>query len=321
MSIEKTNQSKKAFYLLSNGAIAITFLAAGDLAMACQATLSSNNTPYTSIGAAFNAAANVDTITVDGSKGICTENIVFGNHKLRINLVGKNGATINSADNNSPVIDARSKVSLIQNINISGGRGIVIMRGTNSTIDSVNVSGSVENGITVRHGAFAVITNSNLSYNTAAGVKVTTLASAHVGFNNDEDGASQGNTISHNGASGISVDLNSTAKITSNSIFSNAGDGVTVAGTSSALLANNGIYSNTGNGISVRGASSIRLAPLASGLFSLPNTSSAVNVGYGINCGGLAYIEGHLGTSTPLNGSLGAYTTSPAATCVNLSSQ
>ena len=278
-------------------------------AWGCSATLTSTGVKYSSIQAAFNSASISDTITVDGLSGICFENVLFTNDRLRIILTGINNALI-SGNQTKPTIDSRSKGNAIIGITVNGGsEGIAIQRNANAIIDRVTIQGAASNGIHINEMAFAVVMNSVIQNNGLSGILVSRGSSANIGFNNFTDSGAQSNIISGNGSNGVYVASNSIAYIASNTISNNRSHGVYISQVSSARLSGNIINSNTVDGISVTGGSHVQLGDAfpAITFTDLPNMTTALNGQYGISCYSNATVEGHLGSGLQIWGALSQF--------------
>jgi parallel beta-helix repeat protein len=283
----------------------------GASADACSASLASGGS-YPTIGQAVAKAAIVDTITVDGATGPCTENVLVDNTHLRMVINGINNAVITgptSGGATTATLDLRVKGVGVSNLTVNGGtRGIVIQRNTNAVIQNVTVQNSSGEGIVVDSMGFAVILNSTIKNHPKSGIVVAGLASARIGVNLYEDqGASPsyaGNVIQNNGL-GISVFGNGNAQIYANNISSNTYTGILVLGSSSVSTGGNTINLNGASAIATFGNSTILLgiAPDFSG--SDPDKTTALNGRYGIECNiGSAIVVKSVGT---LNGSLGQF--------------
>jgi parallel beta-helix repeat protein len=121
------------------------------------------------------------------------------------------------------------------------------------------------------------------------------------------------NTIQNNGRNGIRVIGSSSAVIIDNTISNNPKAGVQVLWASHALIASNTINGNGENGISVGENSGVNLGEdTGTELDESPNSTTANNTGFGINCFINSYANGRLGT---LNGASGAK--SFAGNCVD----
>lgn len=272
-------------------------------ALACSAKLSSTGAVYTKIQDAFLASAMVDTIVVDGLSGVCSENIILDNSRLRTILTGINNAVI-AGNSLSATIDSRTKGTVIQNLLINGGNhGIIIQRNANTIVDNVTVQSAVNNGIYIHQFAFGVVQNSIIQSNGNHGISVAEGAGARIGFNQFSDATFRSNYIQFNGGNGILIQSNSTAKIFSNYIISNANSGVFVEHSSSADVANNVINSNL-DGISANFMSSVRLANVYPpvGVQDYPNITTAPNIRNGMVCLTNSSVSGHIGGSNQVTG-------------------
>jgi parallel beta-helix repeat protein len=291
---------------------------------ACTVTM--GGTTYTSIQAAVNVAPMVATLQVDGSTGVCNENVLIPNITLRMIITGMNNATVTGAAT-SPTIDARVKGVLLANLTINGGsRGIDLRRNANAIFDHLTVQGAAGDGIRADSMALAVVTNSTIQNNGGSGIYIEQLATGRIGDNLPEDGGVVGalspNTIRNNAVDGITVAYTSFAYIVGNTISGNRANGISVQQSSTAFAADNLINSNGLAGISVSENSSLDLpATFNTASFqTTPNQSTAKNVVYGIYCISGGAVEGHMGSTNPLSGSTsqfggGAMANTFEATC------
>lgn len=273
-------------------------------ALACSAKLESNGQTYSSIQAAFNASAMTDTITVNGLGGVCSENLLFPNTRLRIILQGINGASL-QANYLSPALDTRVKATAIYDMTIQGGsEGFVAQRNANASLVRTTVQGAAGNGVVINEMASAFILNSTIQNNGSNGILASRNAAVNIGINNATDTAAAPNTIQGNGASGIAVESNSIAYIVSNVISNNRGHGVFVAKVSSARLSGNTVNGNTLDGVSTSGNSHVQLggAVPATKLLDTPNQTTVNNGRFGISSYRSATVEGYLGESNQLMG-------------------
>jgi aryl-phospho-beta-D-glucosidase BglC (GH1 family) len=261
---------------------------------------------YPSIQAAVNVVPMVTTINVDGSTGVCNENVLIPNVTLRLILSGTNGATIHG-ENTSPTVDARVKGFMLQGFTITGGsRGIHLQRNANAIIDSVTVQNTGGDGILIDSMALGVVTNSTIQGNLGAGIKVAELASGRIGVNLPEDGAASApNTISNNSGDGILVSSKATAQIIQNDISGNGGNGINVVASASANTAGNTINGNTLSGLAVSGRSYVNLGVLDGG--ADPDTTTSSNGQYGVTCTSGAVISGNLSNASPLAGRISQF--------------
>jgi parallel beta-helix repeat protein len=285
-------------------------------ARACTVTSTITGKVFQSITAAIAGAQTVDWFTVDGASGPCAENVLIPNTFLRIVLQGVHGAVINGTGAGA-VLDLRVKGSMIQNLTVNGGSvGIVVQRNANAVIDAVQVQNSSGPGIVVTSMAFAVITNSVVQGN-QLGILLTDFASANIGINDPFAGnAYAPNTIQSNTFMGIMLERNATARIFSNTIAGNK-VGIFAQFSSSFVSGGNLINANTASGIGVeRGATGVIGTDYHGAAF--PERTTQANGLSGIECSNGSYVEGHLGTSSPLAGASAQTNLDP--TCVGLSS-
>jgi hypothetical protein len=284
--------------------IALLLACASTTAQACSATLASNGQTSTSIQAAFDASAMTDTITVNGLRGVCSENLLFPNTRLRTILQGINGASL-QANYLSPAIDTRVKATAIFGMTIQGGSdGIVVQRNANAGIDRSTIQGAAGNGVVINEMASAFVLNSTIQNNGASGILASRNAAVNIGINNVSDKTAAPNTIQNNGASGVVVESNSIAYIVSNTISNNREHGVLVAKVSSAQLSGNLINANGVDGLSATGTSHVQLggAVPATKLLDTPNQTTMNNVRYGVSSYRYSNVEGYLGEANQLMG-------------------
>jgi hypothetical protein len=176
------------------------------------------------------------------------------------------------------------------------------------------VRNNATNGILVADASYAEIESNSVYGNASSGITVDNSSSAKIGFQSGVAGTfSSANTIEFNGNRGILVARSSSARIVENHIRNNTGDGVGVVRASHADIGSNFIDSNTGNGVFVNHNSGVNLGnDSGSTPQDQPNTTSANNGGFGINCLLNSSADGRQGT---LNGNAGAQ--SFAASCSN----
>ena len=266
------------------------------------------NCPGQSLQAAVNTAQPGDIINVTGT---CNENITILEDKTRLTLDGQNVATINGSVNANTVA-IQGKGILIQNFTINGGSYGVLERRTASAIINHNIiQNATQWGISMSMGSFAIITNNTIQ-NNANGIYIGDTSNGRIGFATTSDSAPSPNTIQNNGGYGIEVMRGASAHIVSNTIAGNGSDGIGVFRLSQADIDGNTINNNTGNGINVGTNSGIQLGENNPGtnFFYQPNTTTVNNLGYGINCGMGAYVQGHLGSTNQIMGNSGQ-TTNP----------
>jgi len=283
------------------GAAALGLAALVQPAQACTVTM--GGVGYPSIQAAVSAAPMIATIGVDGSTGVCNENLLIPNVTLRMILTGTNGATIHGASG-SPTVDVRVKGMLLQGFTVTGGsRGIQLQRNANAIIDSVTVENTGGDGIDIDSMAFAVITNSVIQNNPGVGISVASLASARIGVNLPEEGGGYApNTIQNNGGDGIVFSGKATGQIVHNTIQGNGGNGISVTGSASVSTAGNVINSNKGSGIAASGRSYVELGVQVGTGISDPDVTTSANGLYGISAASGAAVTGNVAKTNPLNG-------------------
>ena len=303
---------------------------APSISAACTVTM--DGVTYASIQAAVTAAGNaglmVTQVNVDGSTGVCYENVLIPNVTLRMIIAGVNGATITGAVS-APTLDVRVKGFMAQYVTINGGsRGINLRRNANAIFDHVTVQNSAGDGIRADSMALAVVTSSVIKNNGGSGIYIEQLAVGRIGTNLPEDGTgAAGNVIQANGGDGITVSYTSSADIYANTITGNKGSGISVERSSSAAIGGNTINTNAVAGVSVTDNSSVDLPGIysAGDFRTFPNQTTTNNALYGIYCDSGGAIAGHLGSTSALIGNQGKFgggtvVNTFAASCPNAAS-
>jgi parallel beta-helix repeat protein len=259
-----------------------------------------------------------DTLLVSGT---CNENVVVEEHVQNITLDGQGSATINSPDATKRTVDIRGRGITIKGSTVTGGsNGIFVSDGGTVSIDGNIIQGNGSDGIQVARHSFAQIVNNTIQSNAGDGIRINDHSNGRIGFVTGSDTVASPNTIQMNGGSGISVLRSSNARIVGNTISNNSRGGVSVSRVSSGDLSSNTIDSNTGDGIVVTQNSGVNLGnDSGTGIFDLPNSTTANNTGVGIKCRINSYADGRLGS---LNGTGGATnfdttTATPNGGCVN----
>lgn len=265
-------------------------------------------------------------ITVTGT---CEENNIFiGGNRANLTLDGQPNpavprAAISSSTpagtplpniNGALFVNGASNVR-IRNFIITGdgtSDGVNIVDGANVRLQNNIIENAFREGVFVR-AASARIFDNTIQNNGGDGIVVTENSAARIGFSSPDDGIVRPNTIQGNVGNGISVLRSSTARIVGNtSISGNGGHGISVFKASQADIASNEISGNGGDGINVRENSGVNLGSAASGftsipplppIFTEPNSTTALNSGFGIQCSIGGYANGQIGT---LNGTAGA---------------
>lgn len=249
--------------------------------------------------------------------GTCTENNYFiGPQKSNIRLNGKHpdfdGATISSSTpEGTPIQNIRFTVTVsgatdvrIMNFTITGNDtadGVNIVDGANVRLQNSIIENAFREGVFVR-AASARIFDNTIQNNGGDGIVVTENSAARIGFSSPDDGIVRPNTIQGNVGNGISVLRSSTARIVGNtSISGNGGHGISVFKASQADIASNEISGNGGDGINVRENSGVNLGSAVAvdpipAVFTQPNSTTALNSGFGIRCSIGGYANGRLGT-------------------------
>ncbi len=277
-------------------------------AFGAQAATVSVTCPGQTIQAAVDAANPGDVINVTGT---CNENVVVRNEKSRFVINGGGTATVNGATT-APVFHLKGKGIKVTGFTITGGlQGVAVSRGANALIDSSNISGAQASGIHVREMSFATITNNTIHNNGGRGILVHEGSVAHIGFNELSDATMAPNTITSNTMSGIGVFNHSVAYIVSNTVSSNGIDGIHVVHGSHAVASGNTVNSNTDSGVALEGNSEIELGQDSGtdsvAAFDAPNVTTTANGKYGIKCTSNSAVNGHLGSTNQLNGTLAQF--------------
>lgn len=269
--------------------------------------------------AAIDAAAPGATLLVSGT---CNENVVIGEDKSDITLDGQGSAIVDggpAATATSATIQVRGRGIVIKGFTtpgaITGGRhGVQVLRGGTALIDGNKIQSTGGNGIFVTQGSSARIINNTIENNLSGdGIQVGENSSARIGILAGSDTTASPNTIQGNGGRGITVSRYSNARIVGNTIANNFSDGVRVVRVSHAEISDNEIRGNGGDGIEVGQNSGVNLGnDTGTGIFDLPNDTTANNSGSGIRCFTNSYADGRLGT---LNGNSGPINFS--GSCIN----
>jgi parallel beta-helix repeat protein len=268
-----------------------------------EAATSSIDCSSASLQAAIDKAKPGDTIFVNGT---CNENLNIPEEVHRITLDGQGKATINGPDKTTSAIAVLGRGITIKGFTVRGGqRGILVFRGGTAVVEGNTIENvASQHGVQVAQGSSARIVNNTIRSNPGHGILVTSSSQAFIGFLSIADTTARRNTIQNNGGYGIVVTRTSSARINGNTITDNKRAGLLVQGTSYADIRGNTINSNGRDGIFVVSNSTVSLgSDTGSGLFQLPNTTSAPNSGFGIRCSINSSADGRLGT---LNGSKGA---------------
>ncbi len=257
-----------------------------------------------------------DTLLVSGT---CNENVVVNESHERITIDGQTTATINGPDNTRPTVHIRGRKITLTGFTITGGEdGINIGNGGGAQVSASTIQNTGRFGISVHEASNVRVTNSTIQNNPGHGIFIGQSSSARIGFLTFEGldtipGGVGPNTIQNNGRHGIRVVGSSSADITDNTISNNTRAGVQVAEASHARIASNTINGNGEHGINVGENSGVNLGEdTGTELDESPNSTTANNTGFGINCFINSYANGRLGT---LNGASGAK--SFAGSCVD----
>lgn len=260
--------------------------------------------------AAIDTAGPGTTLLVSGT---CNENVVIREDKSEITLDGQGTATINGPDPTKATVQVRGRGITIKRFTITGGQqGIVVQRGGSALIDGNTIQGTGVRGVQVNQTSSARIVN-NIIQNNPEGISVIENSSARIGILAGTDTVASSNIIQNNVGRGITVSRYSNARIVGNTISGNTGDGIRVQQVSHAEISDNDIRSNGGAGIAVGQNSGVNLGnDTGTGIFDLPNDSTANNSGFGVRCFINSYVDGRLGT---LNGNSGP--TSFSGDCIN----
>jgi hypothetical protein len=265
---------------------------------------------------AIDRMAAGDTLIV---RGLCNENVVIGEGRRNLTIVGREGATIDgSGDPNAPTVQIRGRGITLKGFTIIGGRhGVQLINGGTATVDGNRISNATTHGVGVHNNSFARIVDNTIEQNGFNGICICEHSVADIGFRGDFAAQGSPNIVRDNGNNGIVVADASYAEIESNSIYGNVGAGIVVdnsasakigfqsgvAGTfasantiesngnrgvlvvrsSSARIVENIIRNNTGDGVTVARAAHADIAANAidgnTGDGVLINHNSAVNLG------------------------------------------
>jgi hypothetical protein len=261
-----------------------------------------DNAPVGRLQRAINAAHPGDTILVSGT---CPENVTIPLGKDLITLDGGGAAAIAGPDSTQPTVLVRAKDITIKAFAITGGfGGIAFTQGGTGRIDGNTVHDTGSYGVVVSQLSAAVIVNNTIYNNFQAGIGVAETSYAYIGFVTPTDTVASPNVITGNRAQGIAVFRGSYARIVGNDISQNGANGVNVRESSSAQISDNTINGNGVNGILVAQNSGVLLgADTGNTIFTLPNTTTINNVGFGLRCQIAGFADGRFGS---LNGDGGS---------------
>lgn len=176
-----------------------------------------------------------DTLIVSG---ICNENVLIGDGRHNLTIVGQGTATINGSGNlNAPTVQIRGRGITIKGFTIIGGRhGVQFFRGGTGTIDGNLIKNATTHGVGVHNGSFALIVDNTIEYNGFNGICVCEHSVADIGFRGDFATQASPNVVRNNGTSGILVADASYAEIESNAVYGNLSAGITVDNSASAKI-------------------------------------------------------------------------------------
>ena len=210
-----------------------------------------------------------DTLIVSGT---CNENVVIGEGRRNLIIVGQGTATINGSGNpNAPAVQVRGRRITIKGFTIIGGRhGVQLNAGGTGTVDSNKISNAAAHGVGVHNNSSAQIVDNTIEQNGSNGICVCEHSTADIGFRGDFATQGSPNVIRNNGNNGVLVADASYAEIESNSVYGNVSAGIAVDGGSSAKIgfqsgvagtfaSGNTIESNGNRGIVVARSASARI--------------------------------------------------------------
>jgi len=210
-----------------------------------------------------------DTLIVSGT---CNENVVIGEGRRNLTIVGQGTATINGSGNpNAPAVQIRGRGITIKGFTIIGGRhGVQLIGGGTGTVDSNKISSATAHGVGVHNNSSARIVDNTIEQNGSNGICVCEHSVADIGFRGDFATQGSPNVVRNNGNNGILVADASYAEIESNSVYGNLSTGIAVDNGSSAKIgfqsgvagtfaSGNTIESNGNRGILVARSSSARI--------------------------------------------------------------
>ncbi|MBI4490938.1 MAG: right-handed parallel beta-helix repeat-containing protein [Deltaproteobacteria bacterium] len=243
-----------------------------------------------------------DTLLVSGA---CSENVVISPELNGVTLDGQGKAIINGPDTTSDAITVLGREITIKGFTVAGGQdGISVIRGAAAIVDGNTVQNTGRYGINLALNSFARIINNTIQNNPSAGIQVAGSSFAWIGFLIRADKTPRTNIVQNNGGVGILVERSSSARLVGNAIRGNKGGGVRVQAVSHGEISSNTIDGNGRDGIAVIGNSGVFLGrEKGTDMFSMPNTTTAPNTGFGIRCALGGYAHGRLGT---LSGTSGA---------------
>jgi parallel beta-helix repeat protein len=238
--------------------------------------------------------------------GVCTEpEINIGAQFMNLILIGVRDsqgtkATLQGTSPLGNVISIGGRNITVQGLRITSAGakyGVTVYRGGTALIDNCVIEGFAGGAITVNQWAFARITNNTLQNNGEEGIFVSESSAVRVGFRSTDDLTPMPNTIQNNGLAGIRVTRTSNARITGNAITGNLGGGILIENNSHADVAWNELSGNLAAGIRVHLNSSARLG-IGSGKpeWDVANSTTANNLGAGLECTLGGAVEGDLGT-------------------------
>jgi parallel beta-helix repeat protein len=247
-----------------------------------------------SVGAILSSLKSGDVVLVQGT---CQENVLLPPELNSVTFDGRGKAIIKAVHSDRPAIQVLGREIVIKGFTVIGGTfGIAINRGATAVIDSNTIQDAVITGLEISQNSFARIINNTIHHSGRHGIYVLGSSSAHIGVMSTGDTVAQPNIIRDNAVDGIQVLRSSTARIISNTLSGNGSNGLTVQQASHADVAGNVFNGNGHHGIRVVGNSGVNLADSAMQLFEQPNTTTAPNGLFGIQCGLGAYAEGPLGS-------------------------
>jgi hypothetical protein len=224
---------------------------------------------FTSVNAAIASlpATGPNTIAISGT---CTENVIVANVNS-LTLFGNPTATLQPASaNGRPLTIVIARGISINNLVLTGGRGVFVNDNSDVTFDTVTIQNSTGIGLT-SIDSLAHIINSSVSNNTRSGISIgggtfyldsgvnvtnngrvgVSALTAHLILNGGDGTPGTANVISHNAGVGVAVANSAEADIGGdNQITSNGGAfGFEVLHTSSVIMSDGTISGNTGIGV------------------------------------------------------------------------
>jgi parallel beta-helix repeat protein len=151
--------------------------------------------------------------------------------------------------------------------------------------------------------SYALIVGNTIRDNRSFGVVLMENASARIGFKETSAPAPNPNVIEANGSDGVYVARSSNAWIAGNTISRNRRHGVYLEKSAQAEVMANTIEANDGHGVFVtHGSGALLGSATGARWMDKPNTTTAPNAGFGVQCAVGAYLVGELGALNGLTG-------------------